>query len=42
MTTKQDLIAAIQELPDTTSQESLDQIAEKISDIQAWEVDGIA
>ncbi len=42
MTTKQDLIDAIQRLPETTSQESLDQIAEKISDIEAWEVDGVA
>jgi hypothetical protein len=42
MTSKQELIEAIQRLPDTTSEESLSQIAEKIADIQAWEEDGIA
>jgi hypothetical protein len=42
MTSKQDLIEAIQRLPEDTSEESLSQIAEKIADIEAWEVDGIA
>jgi hypothetical protein len=42
MTTKQDLINAIQELPESTSETSLDQIAEKIADIKAWEEDGVA
>ena len=42
MTSKQDLIEAIRRLPDTTSEASLSQIAEKIADIQAWEEDGVA
>jgi hypothetical protein len=42
MTSKQDLIEAIRRLPDTTSEASLSQIAEKIADIQVWEEDGVA
>lgn len=42
MTSKQDLIEAIERLPDTTSESSLDQIAEKIAGIRAWEEDGVA
>lgn len=41
MTSKQDLIEAIERLPDTTSESSLEQIAAMIAGIRAWEEDGV-
>lgn len=42
MPSKQDLIEAIQRLPDTASEASLGQIEDKIIEIEDWEVRGVA